>query len=341
MTPTNEQIRSAIAQQAAVWFLAHRTGPLAERERQEFMAWLRLSPVNIGEYLAIAGVARDLPAAAAGLPLPQSMRPASASSSARLRRWSIRSWGWPLRLAGAALTVMAVLATAYAVLKEAWVPLLPAAVYQTHHGQQSSWTLADGTVLRLNTDSQVKVRWGRNERVIELERGQIFMRVAHDAQRRLRVQAGGSNLIATGTQFDVYRLRGGVTLTVLDGEVAAYVGEAPSPGGSASAVVVHANEQLRIERSGSTPVPSAVDARAAEAWLNRQIIFHERPLGEVAEEFSRYAPLPIEVDDPRLRQTAISGDFDAYDSESFLAFLRANGDVLIRRQPDRIVVLAR
>ena len=341
MTPTNEQIRSAIAQQAAVWFLAHRTGTLPERDRQEFMDWLRLSPLNIGEYLAIAGVARDLPAAAAALPLPEISPPTRTGAEyGHSRRWSLHSWGWRLRLAGAALGLIAVLATAYAVFKDAWSSLLPAATYQTGHGQQSSWTLADGSLLRLNTDSEVKVRLGRVERVIELERGQIFLRVAHDAQRRLRVQVGGSNLVAMGTQFDVYRLREGVTLTVIDGEVTAYVGETSSPE-SRGAVMVHANEQLRIDPAGGASAPSAVDARAAEAWLNRQIIFHERPLGEVAEEFSRYAPLPIEVSDPRLRRITISGDFDAYDSESFLAFLRANGDVTIRREADRIVVSSR
>jgi transmembrane sensor len=340
MTPTNEQIRTAIAQQAAVWFLAHRTGPLPEQERREFMAWLRLSPLNIGEYLAVAGIARDLPAAAAGLPLPDVGAPPAPSGGV----------GWlrtPMRLAGASLALMLVLATAYAVFGGAWPPFRAATLYQTSHGQQSSWTLADGSVLRLNTDSEVRVRLGRVERLIELERGQIFLRVAHDTQRRLRVQVGSANLVAMGTQFDVYRFREGMTLTVLEGQVTAYTGDAPSQAvppqaGGGGTVIVHANEQARIDWPGSgASRPVAVDARAAEAWLNRQIIFRQRPLGEVAEEFSRYAPLPIEVRGARLRQVAISGDFDAYDSESFLAFLRANGDVIISREPDRIVVSAR
>jgi transmembrane sensor len=335
MTPTNEQIRTAIAQQAAVWFMAHRSGPLHEREREEFMAWLRLSPLNIGEYLAMAGIARDLPAAAAGLPLPDIAARTARASGGRWLRAPL------LRLAGAGFAMALVLATAYAIFGGAWPPFHAATVYQTSHGQQSSWTLADGSVLRLNTDTQVRVRLDRVERVIELERGQIFLRVAHDAERRLRVQVGNANLVAVGTQFDVYRSRDGVTLTVVDGQVTAYAGDVPSQAGI-GAVIVHANEQVRIDLpGGGASKPAPADARAAEAWLNRQIIFRERPLGEVAEEFSRYAPLPIEVRDPKLRRLAISGTFDAYDSESFLAFLRANGDVLISRQPDRIVVSAR
>jgi transmembrane sensor len=343
MTPTNEQIRTAIAQQAAVWFLAHRAGPLSERERQEFMAWLRLSPLNIAEYLAVAGIARDLPAAAAGLPLPDLASTSVAASAPLESAGQVKARGWrrgpsPLRLAGAGLALMAVLATAYAVLGGAWQPFLSTDEYRTGHGEQNSWTLADGSVLRLNTDSQVKVRLSRGERVIELDRGQIFLQVAHDTQRRLRVQAGDANVVATGTQFDVYRFHEGVTLTVLEGQVAVFAGNAPAD--NAGGVVVHANESSRID-SGSVSQPTAVDGRAAEAWLSHQIIFRERPLGEIAAEFSRYAPLPIEVRDAKLGELAISGDFDAFDSESFLAFLRANSDVVIRREPDRIVVSAR
>ena len=41
MTVTEQQIRHAIAEQAAEWFVASRTGPLDEQGRADFMAWLR------------------------------------------------------------------------------------------------------------------------------------------------------------------------------------------------------------------------------------------------------------------------------------------------------------
>ena len=63
MSPSNEQVRAAIAEQAGAWFVENRDGPLDAAARAAFMAWLHTSPVQVQEYLAVAVLARDLPAA--------------------------------------------------------------------------------------------------------------------------------------------------------------------------------------------------------------------------------------------------------------------------------------
>ena len=60
MAPTNDQVRNAIAQQAADWFVMHRAGPLSSRDARAFAGWLRLSPMHVEEYLATAAAVRDL-----------------------------------------------------------------------------------------------------------------------------------------------------------------------------------------------------------------------------------------------------------------------------------------
>ena len=44
-------------------------------------------------------------------------------------------------------------------------------------------------------------------------------------------------------------------------------------------------------------------ARAAIAWLKRQITFENQRLGEVADEFNRYGHIAIEIDDETLPLT--------------------------------------
>src|ERR1700730_18408583 len=70
MTLSDEQIRLAIAEQANEWFVENRGGPLDRQARSRFMAWLKASPVPVGEYLAIAGLARDLDTAARTTDIP-------------------------------------------------------------------------------------------------------------------------------------------------------------------------------------------------------------------------------------------------------------------------------
>src|ERR1700748_3140971 len=64
MSASAGRTREGIAQQAADWFVANRTG-LSGNERNEFITWMKASPIHIEEYLAVAVIARDLRSACA------------------------------------------------------------------------------------------------------------------------------------------------------------------------------------------------------------------------------------------------------------------------------------
>ncbi len=64
MNTSDEQVRATIAQQAGEWFAMHRAAALDAADRRAFAAWIKTSPVHVEEYLGVALVARDLPAAA-------------------------------------------------------------------------------------------------------------------------------------------------------------------------------------------------------------------------------------------------------------------------------------
>ena len=63
--------------------------------------------------------------------------------------------------------------------------------------------LADGSVLYLNTDTAVTIRYSRTERLVVLKSGQAGFEVAHDPNRPFRVFAGPAEAVAHGTEFDV------------------------------------------------------------------------------------------------------------------------------------------
>ena len=96
----------------------------------------------------------------------------------------------------------------------------------------------------------------------------------------------------------------------------------------------------QVEVRGQVGDPQAVDAPAAVAWLKRQIVFENEPLGEVADEFNRYGHIAIEIDEA-LRSLPITGVFDAYDVDSFVASLATLNDVVVQKSPTRIRILSR
>lgn len=351
MTPTDEQIRLAIAEQAAEWFVAHRTEMLDEGGREAFIEWLKTSPVHVDEYLRMAAISGQLGQASRDPQLPIEAWVAEATAqgprveapytgepgahdrgpnvvplrrdpTATKKEGRARQWvsGW--RLAGA----LAVPAIALAAIVATFLLSgTPAQAYETAHGEQRTWQLADGTMLRLNTDSAVEVRLSDSERVVDLSRGQAFFKVAHNAHRRFRVIAGQAEVVAVGTQFDVYRDGRSIQVTVLSGRVAVFSGHTPPPSDGAAlpagALYLAAGQQVRIV-DGAIGGPSAVNLHESESWLRGQIAFEQLPLGEVAAEFNRYAPLPIEIDDRSLRILRVSGVFDDWDTASFLAFVQ-------------------
>jgi len=350
--PSNEDIRAAIAQQAAEWFIANQAGSLAEEDGAAFLAWLKASPVHVSEYLGVARIAHHLPAVVGEPQVPLDsflaqvvaddmdqvvslQRPAPEQRSSVVRRLSYPVWA-----IAASLLLLAIGVLWWAHDGELFgIPK----TYRTAHGEQIVERLPDGSVLRLDTDSKAIVRYSSKERLIELRRGQALLEVAHEGNRRFRIAARNAGAVAVGTQFNVYRKSASIEFTVVQGEIAVFTGE-PSWLRSAVAIPatverVTAGYQVSIDAAGMTAQPVAVDLNQALGWLQHKIVFDHRPLGEVATEFNRYGSIPVEVEDATLRAIPVSGMFDADDTESFVAFLRTLPDVRVEKTPARIRVI--
>ncbi len=348
-------MRAAIAEEAAEWFVRNRGGPMSAADRARFAAWLKSSPLHVKEYLATAVLSRNLRLAVSVLDtdiegLLQEARSESDRRVVSLARAlgkatsSIRSFR-PVSLKVAAVAAGAVLALGAL----AWVQrdgqrfALPK-TFETARGEQRSWLLPDGTALNLDSDSAVVVRYGPRERVVQLKRGQALFTVAHESARRFRVAAGDTGVIAVGTAFDVVRKANSTQVTVVEGKVAVYVGEAPQATASATlppqALSLSAGEQLQINDHSRPARPSSVSVQQALAWTQHQIAFDQRPLGEVADEFNRYGAVPIVIQSTSLRAIPISGVFSTYDADSFVAFIARLDGVKVERAADRIVIVS-
>jgi transmembrane sensor len=341
MIVRDEEVRALIARQAADWFLAHRDGSLGTGGRQAFDEWLLASPVHVEEYLGVALIAQALPTAAddPDSPLEAILERAGTVDEAevRLLRANISEpnaiperrpvWNrW--KFAVAALLIVVIGGFLW------WNPDRPALQrYATAHGEQKTWRLADNSVLRLNTDSAVTVRYRPAERLIEIDRGQAFFEVAHEPTRRFRVVAGATNIVAVGTQFDVYRDRASTVVTVVEGQVTV------APDSTLSRTLhVTAGGQVRVTAGTLPDRTTPVDAERSTAWLRRQIAFDQESLGAVAAEFNRYGAVPIKIETASLNTLMISGVFAADDTETFLAFLRTLDDVTVETTSTQIRV---
>jgi transmembrane sensor len=335
MSGNEERVRELIGQEAADWFVANR-GTLSTKERQNFSAWLKTSPMHVEEYLAVSVISRDLRAACEGTEhsLEALVRRAHAEDAVpRESLWSrivggIREATTP-RWLPAAAAMAAVAVVSFGLLsfwnsRSAVSPPPPEMVsvwhFATGHGEQRTQRLADNSVLHLNTDSAVTVRYSKSARLVSLTSGEAEFQVTHLPDRPFRVTAGPAQIVDVGTTFNVRLGSESTVVTVLEGLVAVAPAGLAQP---AKFVQVRADQQITVDTANWPVAAVPVDAERSTAWLHRQISFEHEPLAKVVSEFNRYAAKPIEITSPGLRDLEISGVFSIDDTDAFIAFLRS------------------
>jgi transmembrane sensor len=341
----NERMRRTIAEEAVEWFMAHREAPLDAAQDGTFVDWLRNSPTHVEEYLGVALVVRDLHAALAEPILEREALIAQARAAFASEVASIGGRAAP----GGRVRPLWVSAAAAAVLTACALAFFwgrgqesAGSRYATRHGEQLIQQLADGSVLQLNTDSAATVHYDAAERHIDLVQGQAFFKVAHAPQRPFRVTTGVAEVLAVGTQFEVYRKSDATLVTVFEGAVSVALARpgARNSGSDEPRVRVSAGQQLEVRPDSRLGSPVQADLHRSGAWLRREIVFEHESLAAVAAEFNRYGAKPIEIEEPAVRNLLISGVFSADDTETFIAFLRSLDGVRVEVTAQRIRVLS-
>lgn len=178
---------------------------------------------------------------------------------------------------------------------------LQPADYQTALGERRMLTLADGSRLTLDSNSEVTVSYSLIGRDLKLLRGQARFEVVHDAARPFLVTAAGVVVRATGTDFDVDLPALGVVVTLLQGRV--------SVADAYHRVALNAGEQLTF--APDRP-PFVVEASPGDvlAWLTGQVVFHNAPLSTVIDRLNRYEKAQFVLSDPKLGALRVSGTFN-------------------------------
>jgi transmembrane sensor len=202
----------------------------------------------------------------------------------RTRRVNPAAW-W-----GGGLTAACAVALTFAALQTQPVR---ETTYATAKGERRAVVLADGTHVALDADSKITVRLGHGRRDVSLDKGEAAFDVGHDAQRPFQVQAGDETLRDIGTEFNVLRTAGRVTVTVRQGLV-----EARWAKGDGSAQALGPGSRLDHHEGAADATLAKVSADDAFAWRSGRLIYRDRPLAEVAADLNRYGDQTVVLDGP-------------------------------------------
>lgn len=174
---------------------------------------------------------------------------------------------------------------------------------QTGKGQRANITLPDGTVVWLNSYTQLhyNANYGMTQRVVSLT-GEAYFEVAKDKEKPFIVETKGMNVEALGTTFNVkaYQEDSRIIATLFSGSV-----RVSANGGN---VILSPDENATFERSsGKLAVHKLENSSYAKMWRNNDLVFNGETLEEIAVLLNRMYNVQIIFKSERIKQYRFSG----------------------------------
>lgn len=178
-------------------------------------------------------------------------------------------------------------------------------------GKRSGLTLSDGTVLYLNSGSQVIYTVIFNKKFREIYvRGEVYLKVAHNADCPFIVKADHLNIKVLCTEFNVrsYPDDSGSSVVLVKGSVQAIL--------RSKKIMMEENELLTLDNSTERTTLERVDLLEYISWKDGWLYCTNERIESVAKKLSRYYDMEIQFNDPELKEITLTGKLDLKDEFS-------------------------
>lgn len=344
--------KEQIQEQACLWISRMDRG-LSPNEQRELVIWCNQNTSHHSTLFEMAAYWDDLSVLneLSGLfPLEKSNKPSNKFAAIAL----------------AASIALVSLLGVNAFMNESFLPFLPSLHEQTLTqtqtlsspiGEQSTFTMSDGTHIQLNTNSVVEVAYSVSYRQLTLVRGEARFDVAKDKARPFTVTSGEKSFTALGTIFNVQKdgdhemelmvTEGRVLITKASEAIEIIKQTLLTSNESTTAkdlpgILVTSGEKAVIEQYTATPVQkiSLDQVQRDLAWQQGMLVFNGELLSNALIEVSRYTSSQFEIVDPQIANVKVSGYFKANDVDGLLASLNSNFNISFSKRADNTILLA-
>ena len=334
-TTSEQQRPEDPASAAAAWFARLQGGDVSLQERRDFQRWLNADARHADAWKAVGAIWHDLSDVEDDPALAALRADALSVDESRPRLLRRRTLG---RAAASLVAAVGGGAVGWRWLDSGKVasPAPDEPVFTTAVGERSTFRLADNSVVTLSTDSAVRINHWDRERRLTLLRGQAYFQVAKDKTRPFVVAAGDKSVTAVGTAFDVRLEPGKLSVTLVEGRVRI---AGASPKGPQRVEMSAGSRFVAADRADW--MIASVDTAKESAWLQGHLVFDGEPLSAVVAEMNRFSERKLDVADPVLAATPVSGVFKTGRVDAFVAALRTYGLAEVGRSDARRIELVR
>lgn len=338
---TNEQHPDdqAYWDEATAWHARLNDGEASEQDWLAFTEWLEADPKNRQVYDQVEDMSDEIDKSRADIAeaLAQTDQEAPVSDTViplhRKARPSSTRWYVGMGLIAATLLVVVL---GRNLLESTTVEFH---TYRTAMGQHRDVTLADGSVLHLNTGTEISVAMAASERQVRFDHGEALFEVAKDPSRPFIITSGDQTIRVVGTVFNVLRHQGKVAVTVAEGIVRV----APVKGSDADwqPVRLTMGDQLTRQEGSPRYELKSVDIANALAWRDGRLSYDDVPLSQVISDLNRYFPDAITAVGDDVASLRFSGVLKLDDEMSVLRRLESFLPVSVEQTGDRFLLRKR
>lgn len=206
-------------------------------------------------------------------------------------------------------------------------------IYRTAVGGRETLKLADGSQIELNTDSALRLTYGKHIRHAVLEHGEAYFQITHDADRPFTVETGNHRITDLGTKFLVRNGNGAMEVAVTEGLV-----RLDSMTKKARPALLKRGDVIVISGRSTELAHKPVQKLADElGWRRGVLVFENATIADAVAQFNRYNTKKLVVA-PSAAHIAIGGTFPSNNVETFTELAQDVLGLHIEQHGDQILI---
>lgn len=191
-------------------------------------------------------------------------------------------------------------------------------------GSKTQLKLADGTIVWLNSGSQIiyNDRFGKENRHLELI-GEAYLNVAHNEQIPLILKARGVNIKVLGTKFNInaYPDTDDIKVSLFEGSVSMNINNTIN-----STILKPMQTGIYQTINQKISVKQGISNNTLR-WMKNELIFSGETFAEIAHILERHFDVKISVKNKGLKERCFGGDFKNGESiDKILKIMAINGN---------------
>ncbi len=208
--------------------------------------------------------------------------------------------------------------------------------YQTAYGEIQRFQLTDGSTVKLNTNSSLRVpRWGFGDKTREVFlTGEANFSVTHTPsnQRFIVRTPKGIDVVVLGTEFTMYARQHNSKVVLSKGKVQVRYQQE----NTRKEVTMKPGDLVTFDRQNNVQLRTTRQAASYSAWEEQRFVFEETTLEEVAYLLQENYGLQVEIQGQALAERVLMGSFRARNLDELLLTISELLDISVIRQKNRV-----